>query len=102
MSDLKRAITSITDPLLRLDASAAPDDLIIASLQRVLAEAGPRQADVLRACAIPRWFDVEVLAVLRGRSDGNERVLELLRGYSFVRDLGAGRYAYQDVVRKAL
>src|SRR5262245_38184030 len=102
MSDLNKAITAITDPLLKIESNASPDDLIIASLRRVLAEAGPRQVDVLRACAIPRWFDLGVLAVLRGRADGNERVLELLRGYSFVRELGDGRYAYQDVVRKAL
>jgi len=102
MSDLNKAITAITDPLLKIDSNASPDGLIIASLRRVLAEAGPRQADVLRACAIPRWFDLGVLAVLRGRDDGNERVLELLRGYSFVREPDEGRYAYQDVVRKAL
>ena len=54
------------------------------------------------ACAVPRWFDLAVLAVLRGRADGNERVLELLRGYSFVRPLGAGRFAYSDEVRAAL
>ncbi len=56
----------------------------------------------MRACAVPRWFDLAVLAVLRGRADGNERVLELLRGYSFVRPLGAGRFAYAAEVRAAL
>lgn len=84
-----------------LDNSPA-DRLIAASFQRVLAEAGPRQAEVLRACAVPRWLDTEVLAVLRGRADGNERVIELLRGYSFVRALDDQRYAYQDEVRAAL
>jgi hypothetical protein len=68
----------------------------------MLAAAGPRQAEVLYACAVPRWFDAGVLAVLRGRDDGNERVLDLLAGYSFVRPIGAGRYAYPDDVRAAL
>ena len=56
----------------------------------------------MRACAVPRWFDLAVLELLRGRADGNERVLELLRGYSFVRPLGAGRFAYSAEVRAAL
>jgi len=81
-----------------MDNNAA-DRLIAASFQRVLAEAGPRQAEVLRRCAIPRWFDLGVLSALRDRGDGNERVLELLAGYSFVRPIGDGRYAYQDEVR---
>ncbi|MFL5803088.1 MAG: hypothetical protein ACJ8CR_15290 [Roseiflexaceae bacterium] len=98
---LSREITSITDPLLQMVA-ASPDELIVASLGRVLEEAGPRQAEVLRRGAIPRWFDLDVLAVLREREDGNERILELLRGYSFVRELGEGRYAYHDAVRDAL
>jgi tetratricopeptide (TPR) repeat protein len=82
--------------------TAAPEPPIVATFQRILAEAGPRQAEVLRACAVPRWLDLGVLGVLRGREDGNERVLDLLRGYSFVRPLGEGRYAYQDEVRAAL
>ncbi len=98
---LNREITSITDPLLKI-VDTSPDALIVASLQRVLDEAGPRQAEVLRRCAIPRWFDLGVLAVLREREDGNERVLELLRGYSFVRQIGNERYAYHDAVREAL
>jgi tetratricopeptide (TPR) repeat protein len=78
------------------------DNLIVATFQRLLAEAGPRQAEVVRACAVPRWFDLAVLELLRGRADGNERVLELLRGYSFVRPLGVGRFAYSAEVRAAL
>src|SRR5262249_14617537 len=74
----------------------------VATFRRLLAEAGPRQAEVMRACAVPRWFDPGVLRLLRGRDDGNERVLELLRGYSFVRPLGAGRLAYSAEVRAAL
>jgi hypothetical protein len=78
------------------------ETLIASTFQRILAEAGPRQAEVMRACAVPRWFDTAVLEQLRGRPDGNERVLELLRGYSFVRPLGGERYAYQEEVRAAL
>ena len=81
---------------------AQPAALIAATFARVLAEAGPRQAAVLRRCAVPHWFDAEVLALLRERPDGNERVLEQLAAYSFVRLVGPGRYAYQEDVRAAL
>src|SRR6266542_6179557 len=89
-------------PSSKMVASISQDNLIISTFQRVLAEAGPRQAEVLRRCAIPRWFDIGVLAALRERADGNERVLALLAGYSFVRPIGDGRYAYQDEVRAML
>ncbi|HEU5101633.1 MAG TPA: tetratricopeptide repeat protein [Roseiflexaceae bacterium] len=83
-------------------ATAPQDNLIVATFRGLLADAGPRQAEVMRACAVPRWFDTAVLELLRGRADGNERVLELLRGYSFVRPLSGGRYTYQEEVRAAL
>jgi hypothetical protein len=75
---------------------------ITVSLQRVLSDAGPRQAEVLRRCAIPRWFDADVLAVLRERDDGNEYVLGQLCQYSFVRQLDEQHYTYHDEVRALL
>lgn len=81
---------------------AQPDALIAATFERILAEAGPRQAAVLRRCAVPHWFDADVLALLRERPDGNERVLDQIAAYSFVRSVGPGRYAYQEDVRAAL
>lgn len=81
---------------------SASGDLIVATFRRVLAEAGPRQAEVLRRCAIPRWWDLAVLGVLREGAEGGERVLALLAGYSFVRPLGEGRYAFPEEVRGAL
>jgi tetratricopeptide (TPR) repeat protein len=101
-SKLHDEISTITEPLLGRSPNAPTTDPVITSLYHVLAEAGPRQAEVMRRCAIPRWFDLNVLAVLREREDGNELILERLRAYSFVRSLGDGRYAYQDVVRETL
>ncbi|MFV9507736.1 MAG: hypothetical protein AB4911_24560 [Oscillochloridaceae bacterium umkhey_bin13] len=77
-------------------------DLVAAGLDQVLAQAGPRQAEVLRRVALPRWLDASVLRVLRESDEGNERVLALLRQYSFVRDLGDGRLALTEEVRSAL
>ena len=47
------------------------DNLIVATFRRLMAESGPRQAEVMRACAVPRWFDRAVVELLRGRADGN-------------------------------
>ena len=73
------------------------------SLQQILASMKPGQAEVLRRCAIPRWFDLDILAVLRDRDDdANERILQQLIQYSFVRELGADRYTYTEDVRALL
>lgn len=101
-SRLTRNINEITDPLLRRVEQSSLQDAVALSLQQVLAEAGPRQAAVLRRCAIPRWFDLDVLAQLRERPDGNARVLEIISGYSFVRQVNGGRYSYHEAVRAAL
>lgn len=78
------------------------DSMLALSLDQVLKHAGPREAEVLRRCAITRWFDIKLLAVLRNKESGNERVLELLRSYSFVREIAPGRLAYHDQIRYAL
>lgn len=109
MSDTERPnlatqITQITDPLLRVAKAKgdAPALLVTTLLDNVLRDAGPRQADVLRRCAIPHWVDAGVIGVLRERPDGNDRVMDKLRDYSFVRPIGPDRYAYHDQVRQAL
>ncbi len=88
--------------LIKLNLTAKVGDLVVATVQQVLAEAGPRQAEVLRRCAIPHWFDVDVLRILREREDGNEAKLEHLVSYSFVRPLDEGRFTYHDEVRQLL
>ena len=100
--DLAAHITQITNPLLQLANAKGGDELLRATLRQVLADAAPRQAEVLRRCAVPHFFDTDVLAVLRRSDEGNERVLELLQGYSFVRQLARGRFAYHEQVRKEL
>lgn len=81
------------------------DELLLMSIEQVLRSAKPNQAEVLRRVAVPRWVDVSVLRILREGVEirkPDEEVLELLRSYSFVRDLGDGRVAYHDQVREAL
>jgi repressor LexA len=107
-AQLNKELVARTQTLLRTTAAllrasvTSVVDAPTAAIQQILVEAGTRQAEVLRRCAIPRWFDLGVLAVLRERDDGNERVLELMRKYSFVRRLDAQRYAYHDEVRAAI
>jgi hypothetical protein len=42
-----------------------------------LSTIGPRQAEVIRRCAIPRYIDRDILTLLRERSDGNARTIVL-------------------------
>ncbi|GAB4193854.1 MAG: hypothetical protein OHK0022_09230 [Roseiflexaceae bacterium] len=102
--DMSRRIDSVAGALIKLNATASvkAGDLVVATFRHVLSEAGPRQAEVLRRCAIPHWFDLDVLRVLREREDGNEAVLEQLSSYSFVRPIDDRRFAYHDEVRQYL
>ncbi len=104
MSDNRQQrIAELSSTMQRLARSkSANADMLGYSLNEVLENAGPRQAEVLRRCALPRWFDAGVLAVLRENEEGNERLIELLSDYSFVRELDDGRLAYHRRVRAAL
>jgi hypothetical protein len=104
MSDNRQQrIAELGSTMQRLARSkSAGADLLVYSLNEVLEHAGPRQAEVLRRCALPRWFDASVLAELRANEEGNGRLIELLSDYSFVRELGDGRLAYHRRVRAAL
>src|SRR6266704_2138048 len=65
----------------------------------------PELAEMLRACAIPRSFDADTIAVLRNAPDDrsrNEELLGRLVRYEFVLDVGQGVFAYHDVTRDAV
>lgn len=94
-------IHTFLNDMLGAARSKSGDELLNFTVEQVLAGVGPRQAEVLRKVAIPRWIDASVLRVLRENDEGNERVLQKLLEYSFVRDLGDGRLAYHDEVRSA-
>ncbi len=100
--ELTATVSAIASRLAQASKSKGGDELVALTIDQMLRGVSERQAEVLRRCAIPRWIDVSVLRVLRESEEGNERVLERLRAYSFVRDLGDGRLAYHDEVRKAL
>jgi tetratricopeptide (TPR) repeat protein len=94
-------IHSYLHNMLTAARSKSGDELLTFTVEHVLENVGPRQAEVLRRCAVPRWFDASVLRVLREKDEGNAELMDRLREYSFVRDLGDGRLAYHDEVRQA-
>ncbi len=95
-------IHSYLSDMLSAAKSKSGDALLTFNIDQVLRSAGPRKAEVLRRCAIPRWFDASILRVLRESEDSNERILDQMREFSFIRDLGDGRMAYHDQVRQIL
>ena len=65
----------------------------------------PELAEMLRACAIPRRFDAEVIGVLRDAPDDHETNARLLAGllpFSFVLARKDGGYVYHDNTRDML
>ncbi|EFO79843.1 tetratricopeptide domain-containing protein [Oscillochloris trichoides DG-6] len=71
-------------------------------LSPLFASMSPAQTELLRRCAIPRWFDASVLRVLREHEQGNEALLAELRQLSCVHELGDGRLAFLPEVRSLL
>ncbi|NJN18590.1 MAG: hypothetical protein HC822_21195 [Oscillochloris sp.] len=102
MSSSYEELHSLVNQMLQAARAKSGDELLLVSIDQVLSKAKPRQAQVLRRCAVPRWIDAGVLRILREGDEGNERILDKLRDYSFVRDLGDGRLAYHTQVREAL
>lgn len=62
-------------------------------------------AELMLICAVPRYFNAEIIGVLRNRpkdQQTNERLLENLKQFSFVQVLDNGSYAYHDSIREML
>ncbi|MBN1991182.1 MAG: tetratricopeptide repeat protein, partial [Anaerolineae bacterium] len=67
--------------------------------------ADPELAEMMRACAIPRVFNADIIGVLRGASDdetGNQTLLEGLLPFNFVLARQDGGYIYHDNTRQML
>jgi hypothetical protein len=73
-----------------------------ASLRSILARLSPEEVKLVRRCAIPRWFDQAILALLSEQSDTTDRLVELLSSFSFVRRIDDNRYAYHQDTRDIL
>ncbi len=68
----------------------------------LLASSSRAQAEVLRRCAIPRWFDAAILQVLFEHETATHQLLSELRQLSCFHDLGDGRLTYLPEIRTLL
>jgi tetratricopeptide (TPR) repeat protein len=91
-----------------LNSDASPEEfarrLLDLNIQQAR-ETDPELAEMLRACAIPRSFDAEIIGVLRDAPDDqaiNERLLSDLLQFSFVQAREEGGYVYHDNTRDLL
>ena len=65
----------------------------------------PQQAEMMRACAIPRAFNAEIIGVLRDapqEAERNARILKALLEFSFTLQRQDGDYVYHDNTRQML
>lgn len=88
-----------------LGTAANPEKEIITRLVVQIRDNQPELAEAIQYCAIPRRFDAEIIGVLRQAPEDremNERLLERVLSFSFVRTRTGGFYAYDDSTRDAL
>lgn len=65
-------------------------------------ETDPELAEMVRACAIPTFFDTEVIGVLRNKPDEktrNQFILDELLPLSFILERKEGGYYYRHAAR---
>jgi ATP/maltotriose-dependent transcriptional regulator MalT len=75
-------------------------------LDEIMARADPDVAEAIRFCAIPHWFNEEILAWLRGEerepSQRTREILAALTELTFVGPYHDRGYAYHENVRDLL
>lgn len=89
--------------------SAEPDPALESELERLMQqvltniqETQPSLAVLLRACAIPLWWDIEILSVIRNRHDGREAaIMTKLTPFSFIYEW-PDYYTYSRLARRIL
>lgn len=97
----RRSLQDLLTLLDEDDADGALLDLVFESAARK----DPELPDLLHACAIPRTITVEVVGVLRGARDDDDRnraLLDLVYTHSFVLSRPTGGYVYHDATREYL
>jgi tetratricopeptide (TPR) repeat protein len=74
-------------------------------LDEVMEQVGAKVAEAIRLCAIPRWFNEEIITWLRGEREPSEPTREIwtaLTNLAFVRPYGKRGWAYHRTVRDLL
>jgi hypothetical protein len=96
-------MTEITE---RITPEMSEEEVLGVLLDEIMARAKPDVAEAIRFCAIPHWFNEEIIAWLRGEglnpSQRSREILAALTELTFVgpyHDLG---WAYHENVRDLL
>jgi tetratricopeptide (TPR) repeat protein len=80
-----------------------PDALMEELVGTILKKSRPQLAEAVRLCAIPFWFDLELLRALRASDDSlDEKILARMARFSFVQQDDRGRYTFSQDVRRYL
>src|SRR3954468_884990 len=93
-----------TQLLERLEAAVDPERLVLDLTLEALAQTDPDFEHFVRRCALPHRLDAEVAELLsRDLPDADPvRLLERVRGLTFVLRRGDGDLAFHDTVRELM
>jgi tetratricopeptide (TPR) repeat protein len=103
-TDQPRGRKSLEELFARFDEAEDFEGAFLEQILEGAAERDPELPDLLRAGAIPRMLNAEIVGVLRDSADdteGNRRLLELVAGYRFVLPRSDGGFVYHDNTREA-
>jgi tetratricopeptide (TPR) repeat protein len=96
----------MTEKLKHITPDMSEEEALGVILDEIIARAEPDVAEALRLCAIPHWFNEEIIAWLRG--EGREplqrarKILAKLTELTFVAPYHDHGYAYHENVRNLL
>jgi tetratricopeptide (TPR) repeat protein len=90
----------------RITPEMSEEEVLGIILDEIMARAEPDMAEAIRFCAIPHWFNEEILAWLRGEgrepSQRTREILAALTELTFVGPYHDRGYAYHENVRNLL
>lgn len=93
---------SINRLIEQLERFPADSNILEYSLDKIVQQASPELGFLLRACAIPHWFDVSIVGNLRQKEyeiDINKALVSQISKYAFVQTRLDGAFAYHEEVR---
>jgi tetratricopeptide (TPR) repeat protein len=96
-------MTELTD---RITSEMSEEEVLGVILDEIMARAAPDVAEAIRFCAIPHWFNEEIIAWLRGEglkpSPRSGEILAALTELTFVGPYHDRGWAYHENVRDLL
>jgi tetratricopeptide (TPR) repeat protein len=96
----------MTEMLDRITPDMNEEEVLGVILDEIMARAEPDVAEAIRFCAVPHWFDEEIIAWLRGEglkpSQRSREILAALTELTFVGPYHERGWAYHENVRDLL